>query len=100
MIPNICLTIPCLFSLFISLRDSHALMDDDINGTFMSVLGPEDLSALSSHRRPSNAEGELSARDHPYYKRNGPDADGFYHCPWEGNPTCNHKPEKLKCNYE
>lgn len=49
-------------------------------------------------RRQAN-EGE-SARDHHLYKTASPQEDGLYHCPWEGRDNCNHKPEKLKCNYE
>lgn len=44
-------------------------------------------------------EGE-NARDHPLYRSAFPQADGLYHCPWEGQASCCHKPEKLKCNYE
>lgn len=44
------------------------------------------------------SEGE--ARDHPLYKSAYPAADGLYHCPWENTQCCNHRPEKLKCNYE
>jgi len=72
------------------------------------VLGAEDLQgsvindefALPSPygRRPSS-EGE-SARDHPLYKNAFPQADGLFHCPWEGTSGCTHKPEKLKCNYD
>lgn len=43
-------------------------------------------------------EGE--ARDHHLYKNAYPKEDGLYHCPWEGQPCCTHRPEKLKCNYE
>lgn len=43
-------------------------------------------------------EGE--ARDHHLYKNAYPKEDGLYHCPWEGQQCCNHRPEKLKCNYE
>lgn len=49
--------------------------------------------------RRQNSEGE-SARDHDLYKKAAPFEDGLYHCPWEGTANCNHKPEKLKCNYE
>jgi hypothetical protein len=48
-------------------------------------------------RRDSN-EAENVARGHPYYHSATLGSDGLYHCPWE--KTCNHKPEKLKCNYE
>ncbi|KAI5465520.1 hypothetical protein BGZ63DRAFT_348081 [Mariannaea sp. PMI_226] len=46
-----------------------------------------------------NSEGE-SARDHDLYKKAAPLEDGLYHCPWEGTTSCNHRPEKLKCNYD
>ncbi|KAI8651408.1 hypothetical protein NCS55_01385300 [Fusarium keratoplasticum] len=29
-----------------------------------------------------------------------PHEDGFYHCPCEGQPSCNHQPEKSKATYE
>ncbi|TLS28995.1 hypothetical protein PpBr36_00346 [Pyricularia pennisetigena] len=48
--------------------------------------------------RISGTEVE-SPRDHEWYKA-GPRADGLYHCPLEGQENCNHKPEKLKCNYD
>lgn len=48
----------------------------------------------------SNLEVDNTARDHPYYHNVSVQADGLYHCPWEGQEGCSHKPEKLKCNYE
>ncbi|CCU75568.1 hypothetical protein BGHDH14_bgh01731 [Blumeria hordei DH14] len=50
----------------------------------------------------SNSELDNSAREHPLYHNASPQADGLYHCPWENEPgsNCQHKPEKLKCNYE
>jgi hypothetical protein len=75
-------------------------------------IGPEDfhilpgsqkdvslLSSVLSSRRQSN---ETDARNHPLYKDVKPQADGFYHCPFENdaNEECTHKPEKLKCNYD
>ncbi|TWU75775.1 hypothetical protein ED733_003212 [Metarhizium rileyi] len=50
-------------------------------------------------RRHGN-DGESSARDHELYKNATPGPDGLFHCPWEGQNNCNHKPEKLKCNYD
>jgi len=49
--------------------------------------------------RRQGSDGE-SARDHALYKNATPGPDNLFHCPWEGQPNCNHKPEKLKCNYE
>ncbi|PQE11372.1 c2h2 transcription factor protein [Rutstroemia sp. NJR-2017a BVV2] len=48
----------------------------------------------------SSLEADNSARDHELYHNVTTGADGLYHCPWEGNPNCQHKPEKLKCNYD
>ncbi|KAI1003257.1 hypothetical protein K3495_g4948 [Podosphaera aphanis] len=47
-------------------------------------------------------ELDNTAREHPLYHNVSPQADGFYHCPWEKDPvvSCQHKPEKLKCNYD
>jgi hypothetical protein len=48
----------------------------------------------------SSLEIDNTARDHPLYQNVTAQADGFYHCPWQGQEGCQHKPEKLKCNYE
>ncbi|KAG6210463.1 hypothetical protein E4U35_005177 [Claviceps purpurea] len=50
--------------------------------------------------RRHGSEGESSARDHELYKNAAPGPDGLFHCPWEGQASCNHKAEKLKCNYD
>jgi len=80
-----------------SLGTQH-MMPEDLTGSALTAIGGgEDYSTAFSSRRAS--EGE-SARDHYLYKSATPSADGLYHCPWEGDQSCNHKPEKLKCNYE
>lgn len=51
---------------------------------------------------PTTLPGETEEgrhRTHPLYNE-GPQADGLYHCPFKGDPSCQHKPTKLKCNYE
>lgn len=50
----------------------------------------------------SSLDMDNTARDHHLYHNVTPQADGLYHCPWEKDPSsnCQHKPEKLKCNYE
>ena len=48
-----------------------------------------------------DGSSEVIPREHPLYLNAMTGLDGLYHCPWEGRyPSCNHKPEKLKCNYE
>ncbi|TAQ84638.1 hypothetical protein B7494_g7040 [Chlorociboria aeruginascens] len=49
----------------------------------------------------SSLEIDNTARDHPLYAAGAPSKeDGLYHCPFEGQASCQHKPEKLKCNYD
>jgi hypothetical protein len=63
-------------------------------------------SDLASRQQPSTGanlvEQDNSARTHYLYHNVTPQADGLYHCPWENKPeaNCQHRPEKLKCNYE
>ncbi|KAI0405408.1 hypothetical protein F4802DRAFT_563006 [Xylaria palmicola] len=78
-------------------RQMGMMTTEDISGHILA----EDMFALppSFTRRPSG-DGESSARDHPLYKNAFPKPDGLFHCPWEGQASCNHKPEKLKCNYD
>ena len=74
---------------------------DGIQGNVMAGAVPDDasISAAFGGRRVSS-EGER-ARVDPLYKNAYPNlTDGLYHCPFEGTSGCNHKPEKLKCNYE
>ncbi|KAK1815093.1 hypothetical protein LTR12_010517 [Friedmanniomyces endolithicus] len=48
----------------------------------------------------ASAESEEGRhRNHPLYSE-GPHTDGMFHCPFTSDPTCQHGPTKLKCNYE
>ncbi|KXH27129.1 C2H2 transcription factor [Colletotrichum nymphaeae SA-01] len=73
-------------------------MSDELAGSVLTIVGDAALPPAFPSRRPTN-EGD-TARDHPLYKNATPQADGLFHCPWEGETSCNHKPEKLKCNYD
>lgn len=80
---------------------SQYVSSNDVQGQMMPTMGEDGFTlpnAAFGSRRLSG-EGE-SARDHYLYKNAFPHADGLFHCPWEGQASCNHKPEKLKCNYE
>lgn len=70
---------------------------EDANG---AVLSEDQFALPPAFSRRTSGDGESSARDHPLYRNAFPQADGLFHCPWEGQSGCNHKPEKLKCNYE
>lgn len=62
-----------------------------------------DLAATSRHHRSiatsQMPESENTFRDHPLYQNVAPKGDGLYHCPWEGQEDCQHKPVKLKSEY-
>ncbi|KFY76489.1 hypothetical protein V499_03911 [Pseudogymnoascus sp. VKM F-103] len=61
----------------------------------------EDRFSDRGRRNGETSEMDNVARDHPYYHSAVLGPDRLYHCPWESmNPPCNHKPEKLKCNYD
>lgn len=37
-------------------------------------------------------------RDHPLYKNAAQEADGLWHCPYEGEDYCNHKPSVIQAD--
>ncbi|KAI1074495.1 hypothetical protein F5B20DRAFT_437484 [Whalleya microplaca] len=78
-------------------RQMGMMTTEDPNGV---VLADDMFTLPPSFTRRSSGDGESSARDHPLYKNAYPKADGLFHCPWEGQSGCNHKAEKLKCNYD
>ncbi|KAM3418753.1 hypothetical protein BST61_g4727 [Cercospora zeina] len=55
--------------------------------------------ATSSSGSVTGEGDEGRHRNHPLYSK-GPEADGLYHCPFASDPSCQHKPTKLKCNYD
>ena len=79
-------------------RKYGAQMTED-GAAGLSMDAGDNFALPAAFSRRQSSEGE-SARDHPLYKDVQPLADGLYHCPWEGTSVCNHKAEKLKCNYE
>jgi hypothetical protein len=79
---------------------SQAVFSQDLHGNALSGISEDTFSLPPPfNTRRMSGEGEV-ARDHPLYKNASPRSDGLFHCPWEAEPNCNHKPEKLKCNYE
>lgn len=94
---------PALQSLDTFSLGGHAsqpmMAPEELEGSMIPAMGDDQVSMPGWNGRRTVGEGE-SARDHPLYKNAYPKADGLFHCPWEGQASCNHKPEKLKCNYE
>ncbi|KAK6864778.1 C2H2 transcription factor [Apiospora arundinis] len=88
---------------------SSPIMDGQSPSLHRGLIGSEDSYGNDlmdnsflppAFTRRSSGDNESSARDHPLYKNAMPKADGLFHCPWEGDSSCNHKAEKLKCNYD
>jgi len=88
------------FRMSRKLDASQYVTSEDLHGNGIPAIG-DDAFALppAFNSRRLSGDGE-SARDHYLYKNAYPREDGLFHCPWEGEASCNHKPEKLKCNYE
>ncbi|EMR70923.1 putative zinc finger domain-containing protein [Eutypa lata UCREL1] len=78
-------------------RQMCMMTAEDANG---AVLSEDSFALPPSFSRRTSGDGESSARDHPLYRNAFPQPDGLFHCPWEGQSGCNHKAEKLKCNYD
>lgn len=91
---------PQPFELPVSHSEDVLRISRKYGGQPMEELPSQDF-ALPPAFAPRVGGGEIeSPRDHALYKQAVPHADGMFHCPWEGDESCNHKPEKLKCNYE
>ncbi|KAF4636261.1 hypothetical protein G7Y89_g1829 [Cudoniella acicularis] len=82
-------------------RQSKVQSDLAANSRQQRLLGTSETSDDSFKlMNRSSLEIDNTARDHPLYQNVSAQADGLYHCPWEGQASCQHKPEKLKCNYD
>ena len=78
--------------------------DGRVNGDHPTNYQPgfyDGLHQSDQGRIHGSVDNDNIPREHPLYQNAITGSDGLYHCPWEGkDPACNHKPEKLKCNYE
>ncbi|CAG8979271.1 hypothetical protein HYALB_00010804 [Hymenoscyphus albidus] len=81
-------------------RLSKVVSDLATHGRQQRHSGSFEQSEDSLKLATRSANEDNTARDHPLYHSVTTHADGFYHCPWEGQAACQHKPEKLKCNYD
>lgn len=81
-------------------RPSKVASDLAAANRHLGLNGTENSEETLRFVGRSSLEIDNTARDHAYYQNVRVHADGLYHCPWEGKEGCQHKPEKLKCNYE
>jgi len=81
-------------------RQSKVASDLAANSRQQRLLGSDASDDSFRLVGRSALEFDNTARDHPLYHNVTAGPDGLYHCPWEGQPSCQHKAEKLKCNYE
>ncbi|CZR61742.1 uncharacterized protein PAC_11639 [Phialocephala subalpina] len=91
-----------------SLRLEGAVGERPWRGSVRSRMRNDNTTLYSSSRtldQPrfvgrSTLDTDYTFRDHPLYQYVTSKADGLYHCPWEGDERCQHRPEKLKANYD
>ncbi|KAK3700704.1 hypothetical protein LTR37_015786 [Vermiconidia calcicola] len=77
------------------------------SGDAKPVLPSPEEDAKDTYLGSSNVNSSLAGdndegrhRNHALYSE-GPKSDGLYHCPFQAkDPSCQHTPTKLKCNYE
>ncbi|ATY64489.1 C2H2 finger domain-containing [Cordyceps militaris] len=69
----------------------------DVQDTMAPFGG--DMNISGNYQQRSSVESDSPREDHRY-KNAVRGTDGLFHCPWEGQAGCSHKPEKLKCNYD
>ncbi|KAF2140469.1 uncharacterized protein K452DRAFT_47028 [Aplosporella prunicola CBS 121167] len=76
--------------------------DSFLDNTASDILNSSTMTAEEDdeeNRSSEEAEVKL-ARTHPLYQATTRDDDDMYHCPYEGQANCMHRPTKLKCNYD
>ncbi|RSL94762.1 hypothetical protein CEP52_012469 [Fusarium oligoseptatum] len=74
---------------------------DDHTQAIQALFGGDAMNQAHLNQRPIDKAliSKPPGREHPLYKgTRGP--DGLYHCPWEKEAGCNHKPAKLKCTFD
>ncbi|KAI8651256.1 hypothetical protein NCS55_01369400 [Fusarium keratoplasticum] len=74
---------------------------DDHSQAIKALFGSDTMNPAHLNQRPVKKAliSKPPGREHPLYKgTRGP--DGLYHCPWEKEVGCNHKPAKLKCTFD
>lgn len=74
---------------------------DDHSQAIEALFGSDTMNPAHLNQKPVRRAliSKPPGREHPLYKgTRGP--DGLYHCPWEKEAGCNHKPAKLKCTFE
>jgi hypothetical protein len=90
-------------SLTVTISPENGMFEYPTQYPVAHSQGPYSMDAATFEnflQRRSNSESEgNTARSHEFYSRR-PKKDGLYHCPYASEGQCDHKPEKLKCNYE
>ncbi|KAK4211000.1 hypothetical protein QBC37DRAFT_427857 [Rhypophila decipiens] len=84
-------------------EDSESESEKDTAGA-----EPETIEIMGGSTQPTKPAGntasvgrlETHLWDHPVYKNATQEADGLWHCPWEGEGYCQHKPSVLKADHD
>ncbi|KAK1757302.1 hypothetical protein QBC47DRAFT_153916 [Echria macrotheca] len=70
---------------------------DHESDTLMPQAGSGGQAATTS-RQP--VDEEESFKNHPLYLNAAQEKDGLWHCPWEGEGYCDHKPSVLPADFD
>ncbi|RSL52978.1 hypothetical protein CEP54_010652 [Fusarium duplospermum] len=74
---------------------------DDHSQAIQALFGSDTMNPTHLNQKPVDKAliSKPPGREHPLY-RGTRGQDGLYHCPWEKDSGCNHKPAKLKCTFD
>src|SRR5262249_28487524 len=76
--------------------------DEDVGSEHSDASSsPGSGDAVSSGDPGRQQATELEPLEkHPLYKRTAQGDDGLWHCPWEGEGDCRHRPSVLRADLE
>lgn len=74
-------------------------MSEDVASDLMAADEEIKDDSETEASRTLRAAVDENARSDPLYEAS-PDKHNFYHCPFLDKEHCDHKPTRLKCNYE
>ncbi|KAM7196894.1 hypothetical protein V8F20_006861 [Naviculisporaceae sp. PSN 640] len=82
-------------------EDSESEIDTDSTGLETTGNdGTEQPSEERVGRTASTVKQDPQLADHPLLKDAAQEADGLWHCPWEGEGYCKHQPSVLKADHD
>jgi hypothetical protein len=88
---------PAFFSLGIVESSIMVPLERSRQGSYPIEIARDDMT---ENQHEEDSESLNIAPDYSKYHNVSASADGYYHCPWENQDICRHKPEREKVKYE